>query len=149
MRELEISLWHVRERFPTHEIGCSDYRVVGWQSLACIECFSRLFERLMLKTFWLVRAPILLLARDLRTVPDRLASGTTLKLCHFCLDFSAAFSATHSVNTILGFRVLISPVPDGRFHPKVLGKPEVVLGVFRPVHRPSVHVQVTWWFKSS
>jgi hypothetical protein len=59
-----------------------------------------------------------------------LASGTALELGNFGLYFVASVSATHPSNTVLDFRVFTGPVPDGRFHPKALSEPEIILGVF-------------------
>jgi len=67
-----------------------------------------------------------------------MACRTPFVFSHLCLLRTARLPTTNLQDHVFRVDIIIGPVPDIIFHPEILSKPQVVLGIFWTIARSSV-----------
>ena len=83
-----------------------------------------------------------------RETTNTVACRTAFIFCHLLLHRTARSPTTDLQDDIFCIDAVVGPIPDLIFHPEVLSKPQVVLGVFWAIGRSSVIIKARYNEKS-
>jgi hypothetical protein len=73
-----------------------------------------------------------------------MACRTPFVFCHLFLFRTARFPTADLQDHVFRVDIVVGPIPDIIFHPEILSKPQVVLGVFWAIARSSVAIKTRY-----